>query len=134
MTNRNKLNTYKKVCLSDVHFIHHKTWFFDTDRSWFFDMVDWQGKTNCKWSIRVIKIKGITANRVIPLKIVCGITMDTTDKIRLEAKSTVKTSSNTFIKTKTLDSLDVTCVLVGVAVNLLVCIDKLEVNSHSSTS
>lgn len=75
----NTKNTYKKVCLSDVHFIHHKTWFFDTARSWFFDMVGWQGKTNCKWSSRVTKIKGTTASRVIPLKIVCGITMDTTD-------------------------------------------------------
>jgi hypothetical protein len=61
-------------------------------------------------------------------------TKDTISKRTLEAKSTVETSSNTFIKTKTLDSLDVTCVLVGVAVNLIVCIDKLEVNSHSSTS
>lgn len=78
----NKLNAYKKVCLSDFHFIHHKTWFFDTARSWFFDMVGWQGKTNCKLSSRVTKIKGIFCSwnrRVIPLKIVCGITMDTTD-------------------------------------------------------
>ena len=75
----NTENTYKKVCLSDFFFIHHKTWFFDTVRTWFFDMLGRQGKTNCKLSGRVIKIKGITARRVIPLKIVCGITMYTTD-------------------------------------------------------
>ena len=75
----NTKNTYKKVCLSDFLFIHHKNWFYDTVRIWFFDMLDHQGKTNRKWSGRVTKIKGITTNRVIPLKNVCGITMDTTD-------------------------------------------------------
>ena len=79
MKTNNSINTYKKVCLSDFFFIHHKTWFFDTVRTWFFDMIGRQGKTNCKLSSRVTKIKGTTAIRVIPLKNVCGITMDTTD-------------------------------------------------------
>ena len=75
----NTENTYKKVCLSDFFFIHHKTWFFDTVRTWFFDMIGRQGKINFKHSSRVTKIKGTTESRVIPLKIVCGIMMDTTD-------------------------------------------------------
>ena len=75
----NTENTYKKVCLSDFFFIHHKTWFFDTVRIWFFDMVGRKGKSNFKRSSRVTKIKGTTVNRVIPLKNVCGVTMDTTD-------------------------------------------------------
>lgn len=44
----NTKNIYKKVCLSDFLCFHHKTWFFDTVRIWFFDMVDRQGKTNRK--------------------------------------------------------------------------------------
>lgn len=64
----NTKNTYKKVCLSDFLCFHHKTWFFDTVRIWFFDMVDRQGKTNCKCSGRVTKIKGTIVIKVIPLK------------------------------------------------------------------
>ena len=74
----NTKNTYKKVCLSDFLCFHHKTWFFDTVRIWFFDMVDRQGKTNCKCSGRVTKIKG-TTKQSNSLENVCGITMDTTD-------------------------------------------------------
>ena len=75
----NTENTYKKVCLSDFFFIHHKTWFFDTVRTWFFDMIGRQGKLTANSASRVTKIKGTTARRVIPLKNVCGITIDTTD-------------------------------------------------------
>ena len=78
MKMNNSINTYKKVCLSDFLCFHHKIWFFDTSRSWFFDMVDRQGRTNCKWSSRVTKIKG-TTKRSNSLENVCGITMDTTD-------------------------------------------------------
>lgn len=109
-------------------FISILIWFFDFIRSWFFDFI----------------------RRVKSIKIICGnsgtfkltttttmsaddTTKGTVSKRRLEAKSTVKTSSNTVIKAKTLDSLDVTCVLVGVAVNLIVSVHKLEINSHSST-
>lgn len=74
----NTKNTYKKVCLSDFLCFHHKTWFFDTVRIWFFDMLDRQGKTNCKCSGRVTKIKG-TTKLSNSLENVCGITMDTTD-------------------------------------------------------
>ena len=75
----NTENTYKKVCLSDFFFIHHKTWFFDTVRTWFFDMIGRQVKIIANSASRVTKIKGTTASRVIPLKIVCDITTDTTD-------------------------------------------------------
>ena len=111
------------------HFISYNIWFFDFGRSWFFDF------------IRRVKSSKIICGNSGTIKVTTTTTMnaddatkDTISKRTLEAKSTVETSSNTFIKTKTLDSLDVTCVLVGKTVNLIVCIDKLEINSNGGTS
>ena len=110
------------------HFISCYIWFFDFVRSWFFDF------------IRRVKSNKIICGNSGTVKVTTITTMNADDtmkgtvsKRRLEAKSTVKTSSNSIIKTKALDSLDVTCVLVGVTVNLIVCVHKLEINSHSST-
>ena len=109
-------------------FISCYIWFFDFVRSWFFDF------------IRRVKSSKIICGNSGTFKLTTTTTMNADDttkgtvsKRKLEAKSTVKTSSNTFIKTKTLDSLDVTCVLVGVTVNLIVSIDKLEINIDFST-
>ena len=110
------------------HFISCCIWFFDFIRSWFFDF------------IRKVKSSKIICGNSGTIKVTTITTMNADDttkgtvsKRRLEAKSTVKTSSNSIIKTKALDSLDVTCVLVGVAVNFLISLNKLEVNGHSST-
>lgn len=115
-----------------------ETWFVDFGRSWFFDLVGRPGKIRLSSNIDVrlnSNIDSILKSNVNTLKNRIGsIPKDTADLIRLEAKSTVKTSSNTVSKLEALESLDVTCVLVSKAVNLIAFIDKLEVNTNCSTS
>lgn len=115
-----------------------ETWFFDFGRSWFFDLVGCPGKIRLSSNVDVrlnSNIDNILKSNVNTLKNRIGsIPKDTADLIRLEAKSTVETSSNTVSKLEALESLDVTSVLVGKAVNLITFLDKGKLNVDGSTS
>lgn len=115
-----------------------ETWFFDFGRSWFFDLVGRPGKIRLSSNVDVrlsSNVDSILKSNVNTLKNRIGsIPKDTADLIRLEAKSTVETSSNAVSKFEALESLDVACVLVGEAVNLITCLDKGKLNVDGSTS
>ena len=115
-----------------------ETWFVDFGRSWFFDLVGRPGKIRLSSNVDVrlsSNVDSILKSNVNTLWNKIGsIPKDTAEIIRLEAKSTVKTSSNTVSKLEALESLDVASVLVGKAVNFVTFLDKGKLNIDGSTS
>ena len=113
-------------------FLCCKIWFFDSCRSWFFDFcrpsrqIEAQIQRNFKRKLRASSNYLKIVFTII--KIISGALCDTADNKRLEAKCSVKSSSNSVCKFETLDSLDVASISISVTVYNIISLDKNKVD------